>query len=236
MTVQLAEMLLALDGILSSFPNDTVHHVPRGMLKHYADTVGDKFELHTTLEQLLRHTQHLAAVYPEALRRATIKVTDPQADTCTVPDCIHLDRTDLRTRALPKVDYALLNLLLACHQRLLDILDTLVEHGRVCAYMTSRLPEGYDPKFDIPEIRIGSFVAPQESAAFMLVSMLFELQTVLIKKSQDFGDAASAVSADSPRQAKVIGLQCEVLTERAEGALEELKRLKEGLVNIGLIK
>lgn len=235
-TVQLADLMAGLDRVLSFFPTDMVHHVPREMLREYVEVLGGNFELRTTLELLLRHTQHLAALYPDVLRLAIVKVADPDASACVVTNCIHQDRSGMRMRSLSKVDYALLSLLLACHQRVLDILDLLIEHARVCSHMTAQLPKDFEPKFDIPEIRIGSFVAPKVSAASMVLSMLFELQILLIKKGQDLGQVTKTVSADSPRQAEALRMQCDVLQERAETALQELQQLKLGMAHLGLMK
>lgn len=238
---RLAALLSGLDRMLRALPSSLkMHHVPREQLREYADSVGDNFDLQSTLDGLLHHAQDLAAIYPEATLASFHKrTTAPESDAlCTVPDCIHQDRTSLHTTPLPKLDHALLNLVMACHIRLLDIMDTLAEHGRMCAFMAATLPSDYDPKFAVPEIRVGSFVAPSNTAASMLLGVLLELQTLLVERIRDMSGVIAQVR-DSPgaaREARVVSLQCEILQERAETTLGELANFKKALVSARLLR
>lgn len=238
---RLTALLAGLDRMLQALPSSLeMHHVPREQLREYADSVGDNFDLQSTMDGLLHHAQDLAAIYPDATSASFSKrTTAPESDAlCTVPDCIHHDRTSLHTTPLPKLDHALLNLVMACHIRLLDIIDTLQEHGRMCAFMTATLPEDYEPKFAIPEIRVGSFIAPANTAASMLLGVLLELQTLLVERIRDMSGVIAQVR-DIPgaaREARVVSLQCEVLQERAETTLGELTNLKKGLVSARLLR
>jgi hypothetical protein len=238
---RLAALLSGLDRMLQSLPSShEMHHVPREQLREYADTVGDNFDLQLTLDGLLHHAQDLAAIYPEATSASFHKrTTAPESDAlCTVPDCIHQDRTSLRTTPLPKLDHALLNLVMACHIRLLDIMDTLAEHGRMCAFMVSTLPSDYDPKFFVPEIRVGSFIAPSSTAASMLLGVLLELQTRLVESIREMSGVIAQVR-DSPgaaREARVVSLQCEILQERAETTLGEMTNFKKGLISARILR
>ncbi|KAM6485172.1 hypothetical protein HDV62DRAFT_281858 [Trichoderma sp. SZMC 28011] len=239
---RLAGIISALDRMLQAMPSSLdMHHVPRQQLREYADNVGaDNFDLQSTLDGLLHHAQDLASIYPEAASAAINKrTTAPESDAiCTVPDCIHQDRTSLHTTPLPKIDHALLNLVMACHIRLLDIMDTLAEHGRMCAFMVATLPPDYDPKFDVPEIRVGSFVAPTNTAASMLLSVLVDLQTILVDRIKDVAAIINQVRDDprAAREARVISLQCEILQERAESTLGELSNFRDGLVTARLLR
>lgn len=218
---RLAALLSGLDRMLQALPSSLeMHHVPREQLREYADNVGDNFDLQSTLDGLLHHAQDLAGIYPEATSASFSKrTTAPESDAlCTVPDCIHHDRTSLHTTPLPKLDHALLNLVMACHIRLLDIMDTMAEHGRMCAFMVATLPPDYDPKFAVPEIRVGSFIAPSNTAASMLLGVLLELQTLLVDRIREMSGVIAQVR-DSPgaaREARVVSLQCEILQERRD--------------------
>ncbi|KAL6876889.1 transcription factor [Trichoderma novae-zelandiae] len=240
LTERLAAVLSALDRMLQAVPSSLdVHHVPRQHLREYADTVGDNFDLQSTLDSLLHHAQDLASLYAEAASAAINKrTTAPESDAlCAVPDCIHQDRTSLHTTPLPKLDHALLNLVMACHIRLLDVMDTLAEHGRMCVFMVATLPPDYDPKFAVPEIRVGSFIAPTNTAASMLLSVLVELQTVLVARIKAVA-ALVGQARDDPRaarEARVMSLQCEILQQRAESTLGEVSRFRDGLVSARLL-
>ncbi|RFU72069.1 transcription factor aceii [Trichoderma arundinaceum] len=238
---RLTAVLCGLDRMLQSVPSSLdMHHISRQYLRDYADNVGDTFDLQSILDGLLHHAQDLASLYPEATSASINKrATAPESDAaCTIPDCIHQDRTSLHTTPLPKLDHALLNLLMACHIRLLDIMDTLAEHGQMCAFMVATLPPDYDPKFAVPEIRVGSFIAPTNTAATMLISVLLELQRALVGRVKDMS-AVVAQARDHPgaaREARVISLQCEILQERAEATLGELTKFKDGLIMTRVLK
>lgn len=238
---RLAALLCALDRMLQAVPSSLdMHHVSRQQLREYADTVGTGFDLQSTLDSLLHHAQDLASLYSEAVPASFNKrTTAAEADAlCAVPDCVHQDRTSLHTTPLPKLDHALLNLVMACHIRLLDVMDTLAEHGRMCAFMVATLPPDYDPKFAVPEIRVGTFVAPTDTAASMLLSVVVELQTVLVARVKDLVAMVDQVKDDAraAREAKVVRLQCGILLERAESTLGEWSRFKDGLVSARLLK
>ncbi|UKZ75780.1 Metallothionein expression activator [Trichoderma virens FT-333] len=237
---RLAALLSALDRMMQAIPSSLdMHHVPRQHLREYADNVGGNFDLQSTLDGILHLAQNLASLYLEAASAAiNRRITAPESDAiCTVPDCIHQDRTSLHTTPLPKIDHAPLNLVMACHIRLLDIMDTLSEHGRMCAFMVATLPPDYDPKFAVPEIRVGSFIAPTNTAASMLLSVLLELQRVLVTRIKDVAAIINQVKDDprAAREARVISLQCEILQERAESTLGELSRFRDGLVSARLL-
>ncbi|KAH6609037.1 transcription factor aceii [Trichoderma cornu-damae] len=236
---RLAAVLSGLDRMLQAMPSSLeIHHVPRQRLREYADSVGDNFHLRSTLDDLLHQAQDLASLYPTATSASlSTRATAPEHDAvCAVPDCIHQDRTSLGTTPLPKLDHAVLNLVMACHIRLLDVMDTLAEHGRMCAYMVATLPPDYDPKFSVPEIRVGSFVAPASTAASMLLSVLLELQHALVGRIKDMSATVARVREhpEAAREARVVSLQCEVLQERAEATLGELARFKDGLMGVSV--
>jgi hypothetical protein len=206
-------------------------------METWADQMGQFVSLRSSLENLLEYTQKLVAIYPEALKAASSRIDCPNADdACQVPDCIHRDGFSKAAMPEPTLDYALLSLLMSCHLRLVDIVETLVGHGRMCAHVVASLPPEHEPSFDVPDIRIGSFVAPRDTAASMLVSMLVELQMVLVSKSRDLSVIASRVSGSTEKQASVLKLQCEILCDRTVSALSQLASLREGLTRKGLMR
>ncbi|KAM5372529.1 hypothetical protein ACJZ2D_007429 [Fusarium nematophilum] len=228
---QLTELMASLDRLHHEFPNPGRHHLSIHQLKEFPQSVSSKFDLQSTLEHLLQRAQKLGQLYPDVLKR--LKPEDDEV--CDVPECLHTIRHSLQTRPRLAFDQSLFNLLLACHLRLLDILDTMVDHGNLCAAVTSLLPEEHEPKFDIPEIRIGSFVAPKASAASMMTAMLIELQTSLTAKAQELNDVVSSIAGQDSREAKILGLQCEAVKEHASNTLVDLQSLRGHLMSLGVI-
>ncbi|KAL7807482.1 hypothetical protein V8C44DRAFT_337189 [Trichoderma aethiopicum] len=64
----------------------------------------------------------------------------PRHALCAVPDCVHQGRTSLHTTQLPKLDHAILNAVVPCYIRLLDVKDTLAEHCWMCAFTVASSP------------------------------------------------------------------------------------------------
>ncbi|CEF82836.1 unnamed protein product [Fusarium graminearum] len=97
------------------------------------------------------------------------------------------------------------------------------------------LPPECEPRLDIPEIKIGSFVAPKISAASMVIALVIELQTSLNARAQDLHDVVSSNLGHDARTAKILGLQCESLKEHATQTGSDLHSLREHLQNLGVI-
>ncbi|KAF4977118.1 hypothetical protein FZEAL_6306 [Fusarium zealandicum] len=227
---QLTDIMASLDRLQHEFPTAARHHVAPHQLEDFAQSASAKFDLQSTLEHLLQSAQKLGHLYPEILKQL-----QPEDESCDIPDCLHSMRHVIQARPRLAFDQALVNLLLACHLRLLDLFDNLVDHARVCAHVASLLPRDHEPRFDIPEIRIGSFVAPKASAASMMTSMVIELQSSLTTRAQELHHVVSSIDGSESREAKILALQCESLKEHASATLADLHSLRERLVKMGLI-
>jgi hypothetical protein len=194
--------------------------------------------LHCTLEELPGLAQSLATLYPEILKLSVRDADVGEAKQTSERDAMHSNGTASRGSGPPSFDHAMLNLLLACHLRLLDVLDSLVVLVQICVNLTSALPADYDPKFDVPEIRIGSFIAPKNTAASIFLSTLLDLQALLVEKSRKLGAVFSSPGDGTAltREAKMIRLQCDILVDRADATLQEMKKLKDHLVSAGVMR
>jgi hypothetical protein len=131
--------------------------------------------------------------------------------------------------------------LMACHIRILDVVDAIIQFARACADMAPFLPPGYDPKFDVPEIRIGTFLAPKAAAASIFLTTLLELQGGLITKARTLTERVKEQKcADQdqrrPKELEIASLQCQLLVDRAIACFESTQSLKTHVVNIGILK
>lgn len=225
---QLTDMMAALDRLQNTFPTSEAYHLSIRELNEFMQTC--QFDLGSFLEELLQRSQKLVHLYPEVLERLGTK-----NGTCDVQDCIHNSAQYLQSSSRKSIDQSLVHLLLACHLRILDLFDSLVNHGRMCAHAVPLLPKDYEPNFDIPEIKIGSFVAPKVSAASMMIAMMIELQTSLNARAQQLHDAVSLAVGHESGAARILGLQCESLKERASETLTDLQSLRDNLMKLGLI-
>ncbi|KAF7561464.1 hypothetical protein G7046_g2681 [Stylonectria norvegica] len=233
---QLADVMVTLDRIYREFPSGQLLHLPEDHLKEFTERMAANYDLQSALETLLQQAQQLTLLYPAILKLAAHGLEEPLLnDACTIPGCMHRVRETFKTSPKPKLDYALLHLLVASHLRLLDIVDNLIDHSRFCARMVTKLPEGQEPQFDIPPIRIGSFVAQKGSAASMLISMLIELQASLKAKSKALSVMVSSSGDASSRVSRALEMQGEDLCDRCEQTMAELHTLRGHLMRVGLM-
>ncbi|KAH8655929.1 hypothetical protein BGZ61DRAFT_434685 [Ilyonectria robusta] len=236
-TSELANLMVSLDRIHSDFPLSYIHrHMSVEMVKQISQSAAARFDMQSTIELLLQQGQQLALLYPPVLKKAHRHVNRPPEDSqCTISDCMHHLRQSLRPRSPPILDHSLLNLLIACHLRLLDIFDNLMDHSRVCAHVFSTLPKDSEPNFDIPEIRIGSFVAPRDSAATIMITMLVELHSSLEARCQEMSEMVISAAGETSLESRALSLQCEALALRSVGTLADMKGLRTKLFSSGIL-
>ncbi|KAM0344107.1 hypothetical protein ACHAPU_007828 [Fusarium lateritium] len=220
--------MAALDHLQESWPTSERQHLSVKELNEYMRA--SNFDLGSYLEELLQRAQELVHLYPEVLERL-----EPKDSACAIPECIHNTRQYSQPKSRPPIDQSLINLLLACHIRTLDLFDHIIFHGHMCASAVPFLPKDHEPQLDIPEIKIGSFVAPKVSAASMMIAMFIELQSSLTAKVQQLHDTISSAAGHESREAKILGLQCESLKERALANVPNLQSLRDNFLKLGLI-
>ncbi|KAF4494490.1 Transcription factor ACEII [Fusarium agapanthi] len=227
---QLTDLMAGLDRLQTGFPTSQRDHLSARELTEFMKIC--KFDLGSFLEDLLRRSQKLLHLYPEVLKRL-----EPEDSSCDAPDCIHNAQKEfsLSKSGVP-IDQSLIHLIMACHLRLLDIFDMITNHGRMCAHAVPLLPREQEPKFDMPEIKIGSFVTPKISAASMMIAMVIELQHSLSSRTEQLEVAVSLAVENESKAAKFMSLQCESLKERASDTLEGLCSLRDNLMKLGVIR
>lgn len=226
---RLTELLVSLDRLQHEFKPSIREHTPITELKKFLKSAEGKLDIESNLDSLLQLAYNMGGLYTQVLETL---VSD--TEKCDMAGCMHQVHLSLQTRTRSKINIPLANLLIACHLRFLDILDTLVDNGRLCSHVTALLPKEHEPRFDIPTIRIGSFVAPEASAASMTTSMIIELQSSLTTKGRDLAKMVLSTE-DMSRQTKALGLQCEALVEHSAATLADLQALRDHLVSLNLI-
>lgn len=233
---QLMDFMVALDAVHRSFPSNEMHHTSKENIQQWADTLGNRIDLKAQLESILDHASRLGVLYPFITKLASpSKGTHHANDNCTVPACIHQDSFAQDSMPAPSIDYALLNVLVGCHTKLLDILELLLGHGRVCGQVVSLLPKDQEPSFDIPEIRVGKFVATKDRAVTYFVTFLADLLGSLSRRVGEVESMAGLSDAKREREARVLGLQCEILKDRSDEVMKGLVDLKEDMTKRGLV-
>ncbi|OAQ63579.2 fungal zn(2)-Cys(6) binuclear cluster domain-containing protein [Pochonia chlamydosporia 170] len=229
----LVGILSALQPIWATLSSPELCQILQQQLHHGVDEVNLGCDTRAALEQFLDLAQKLAMGY----HHDTLPPWPPRGhDNDTFTRAQREERT-LNQRTAPSPDLAMTYALIACHTRVLDVIDAIVRFATACADMAPFLSPGYDPKFQVPEIRIGVFLAPRAAAASIFLSALVELQVDLVSKAQDvskrFQEICRAEQTTS-KQLEVSMLQYELLVDRALSCLEDTKRLKSHVLHIGL--
>jgi hypothetical protein len=228
-TNQLAAIITGLEGTNHRLASLSAYHTSKDHIQEWAEELRKSIDLSNALESLLTHTQSLSTLYT-----AVSELMNPASRPAGHEDC------QIPTANSSAVEhYSLLNLLLACHLKLLDSLDTILTHAHTCSRAVSSLPKDRSPRFDIPEIRIGSFVAPPGAAASLFTTMLYQLLLDLQDKNKDLSSyLASNPQQDeqrSLRELQVLSLQSDIIKDRTAGAVEDMRIVKARMLDMGIM-
>ncbi|GKU00257.1 transcription factor [Fusarium langsethiae] len=226
---QLTDLMAAFDRMQNSPPASLTQHLTIHELNEFMKVC--EINVGAFLEELLQSSQKLVYLYPQVLKQLEPK----DITSCEAPDCVHNSQLFSASQHKLSIDQSLIHLLLACHLRLLDLFDNIVNHGRMCAHAAPMLPPECEPTLDIPEIKIGSFVAPKISAASMVIALVIEIQTSLNARAQDLHDVVSSNVGHDARTTKILDLQCESLKEHASKTCSDLHSLREHLQKLGVL-
>ncbi|RYP12964.1 hypothetical protein DL767_010990 [Monosporascus sp. MG133] len=202
----------------------------------------EKYDQQRCLEQLFSAGQILIDIYPHIMR---ILLKGTQAVICLDGDCTHLssyvhcsNQEACQSRGMAqKLDAFLLNLLILCHSRLLDVFGNLLSHAHVCVQITKAYPNGGEPKVHVPELRVGNFVASASSSSMMQAVLLAHIASVLKTRAEQLGrNVAEALgNGQDDKQSRMLRLQCEILDESAKARLEELQLVRQRLDKLGFL-
>lgn len=237
----LAGILTALDRVWTVFSSHELRHTLQEQLCQGTDEINLGNQTQLALEQFLNLAQKLAMSYVHTYNTALPSPQDAHGGDAFVDGQYSTEGMSGQRLATnySKMDLAMMYALMACHVRVLDVIDAIVKFARACADMAPFLPPGYDPKFDVPDIRIGTFLAPRAAAASIFLTTLLELQIELIGKAQDLRQRVKDrchPEQDAPKELELAGLQCQLLVDRATGRLEDSRNLKTHVLNVGILR
>lgn len=237
-TDQLAAIITGLEGTNQRLASLGAYHTSKDHIQEWAEELRKSIDLSNALESLLTHTQSLSTLYTAVSELISPAGRAAGHEDCHIPDCIHEYIRSPAANSSAVAHYSLLNLLLACHLKLLDSLDTILTHAHTCSRAVSSLPKDRTPRFDIPEIRIGSFVAPPGAAASLFTTMLYQLLLDLQDKNKDLASSlASSPQEDGSglsRELQVLFLQSDIIKDRTAGAVEDMGNVKARMLEMGI--
>lgn len=241
-TKELTSLLLDSDEIwakLSQIPD--VHVSPPEKSDAFLNAMSEKMTTRHVLESFFVLAQRLINLYPAAITyslssNSTKKSTSIMADCTNNIDLVRglkeVEDGVLQQGSFTGLDVALINLLIACHNRQLDILDRLFLLVTSCTRVT--LANRREPDFDVSETRVGSFVPQRTAAVLMQMALLKHLVAALTDRVASFGRAISTWTEKTTHmglESSILKLQHEALTER-----QDTKAIQVGLVEDFLLK
>ncbi|TLD26515.1 hypothetical protein PspLS_05225 [Pyricularia sp. CBS 133598] len=247
---RLADLQMTLDKILAKLPTPAAYHVQKdGPLSEYLAEFGARYLGDGFLENIFTSLQGLIDLYPGATAAIATPTADGQdPNPCEIVGCLHEVALPTELAVLEEqllgqpepVDGALGGQLVACHVRLLDVVDRLSGSVFMCARLEAVLPPGGKPKFRMPDLTVGSFKPPDHSAALMQVVLLQNLLDKLLFVSRGLRTALDQVDADpAVREASlslpVLLVQVESLGKRHERTLGRFKSMVTYVVGLGFI-
>ncbi|KAJ8111777.1 hypothetical protein ONZ43_g5542 [Nemania bipapillata] len=202
------------------------------------------------IEQLFALAQRLIDLYPDLLRLFSGESDSccMQTGDCKDPDCFHncdllgdfadlfMDAASTRSR---RIDTFLFNLVMACHGKVLDVLDYIVDITKFCAKVTTASPDLVQPQLHIPELRVGNVLASATSASSMQATLFVHITSVLMESAQSLRKAIQdATKGANPPEKDVMAvlLQCELLEERSQRQAHQFSRIRDGLTRCSSTK
>ncbi|KAK0385100.1 hypothetical protein NLU13_7578 [Sarocladium strictum] len=235
--LMLTTVLQSADQIYTNLPGEELYHVPVAQAAEHQARASQMLGLEDTFEKYMQALQQLELLYPIILARAATRDIDYR-DVCKVDDCHHHTREtpppESRSLRPNQFDYTLIQLLLACHQRLVDIAEAVLELGAQCFDRARELTPG-NMQFDVPDIRAGSLLISKPTAAGMWMNMLRDSLVVLQKHLRPLPDILAAVRNPAEDEAQILNLQSKIITRRTQSGMEQLDRFRKGLLELDIL-
>lgn len=241
-TKELTSLLLDSDEIWAKLSQiSDVRVSPPESIDAFLNTMSAKITTRHVLESFFVLAQRLISLYPAAISYS-LSSNSTKGSTSNLANCTnHIDLVGglkevedgvLQQGTFSGLDVALTNLLIACHNRQLDILDRLFLLVTSCTRVT--LANRREPDFDVSETRVGSFVPERTAAVLMQMALLKHLVAALTNRVTLFGKAISVWTekfAQMGLESSILKLQHEALTKR-----QDTKAIQVGLVEDFLLK
>ncbi|KAI1135932.1 hypothetical protein F5Y05DRAFT_405570 [Hypoxylon sp. FL0543] len=238
---QLTNLAFEMDRVSEDLSFISRIHMPRNRptIDYYAEFV----DRHQCIENLFTHAQCLIDIYPKILK---VLFDKSDLSDCQDPNCFH-------TVELPHelddffssmdddrngVDVFLFNLLVSCHTKILDVMGAIVDCSRTCTQVTFSTPGLVEPSVQIPEVRVGNFVATNSAAGTMQTALLVHVASVLVDCARRLRKRVAEIveGETNSKQVQVLRLQCELLEERATSKLKSVERVRGLFSSLSFMK
>ncbi|KAI0895641.1 hypothetical protein F4806DRAFT_64051 [Annulohypoxylon nitens] len=240
---QLTALAVDVDLLSRDLSSMSRVHVPKNRpIEEYHSRFVENNTRHLCIEQLFTYAHRLINIYPQVLN---VIFNKPDDSDCRDSDCFHAVRLPDELAGCfagldddqDKIDVFLFNLLASCHFKVVDVMALVVQCARTCTQVTLTSPNLSEPDVQIPEVRVGNFVATKTSASTMQTVLLIHLAEVLVDYAHQLSQQITATfEHENSTQAQTFMLQCKLLEEKAASKTKLLKQVKTLFSRIGFMK
>lgn len=231
---QLTDLAGKVDRLFQDLSSISRIHVPRNRpTMEYHATFIDNNARHLCFEHIFTHAQCLIDAYPQVLK---ILFDKSDLSQCQDPNCFHTVELPDELESFfsgtghnqNDVDVFLFNLLVSCHTKILDVMGVIVDCARTCTQVTFSSPDLAEPNVQIPEVRVGNFVATNSAAGTMQTALLVHVASVLVDCARRLSKQVSEIVEQerNSKQVQMLKLQCELLEEKATSEMKSLERVR----------
>ncbi|KAI1089413.1 hypothetical protein F5B19DRAFT_378152 [Rostrohypoxylon terebratum] len=240
---QLTALAVDVDLLSRDLSSISRVHVPKNRpIEEYHSKFVENNARHLCIEQLFTYAHRLINIYPQVLNIIFDRLDHSD---CSDPDCFHaVDLPDELAGCFTgldddqdKIDVFLFNLLASCHFKVVDVMALVVQCARTCTQVTLTSPNFSEPDVQIPEVRVGNFVATKTSASTMQTVLMIHIAEVLVEYAQRLSQQITATfEHEDSTQAQMVMLQCKHLEEKATSRMALLKQVKTLFTRIGFMR
>lgn len=241
---QLTALAADVDTVYRGMPAASSFRPPNDQpIEKVLASYSEIFNPQPLLELLFSSGQILIDLYPDVLEMLFSPGVQQRFDDYGClhgPEHIHASDGDVPWLGhAAELDVFLFNLLVLCHTRLLDIFEKLLSHAALCAKISLAHPNSgrEPPRVNVPELRVGSFVASASSSSTMQAVLLAHIAAVLKTRSQQLSRKLSETlggSDSDEKRSMMLRLQCEVLEESSGDRVKQLQEVKDRLNDLGI--
>jgi hypothetical protein len=255
----LSELSISLYEHSTTIPSLSIHDpIPENEL--YQETMENRVRdyAYYSVDETFRLTQELIDVYPSFIdvfmrRKISHSSDSPNVATSSRPyveaaqPVEHLGPVAPPLSSPLHLDHSSILLILSCHLRLIDIYEQLLKHMKVCIDQKGLVCTNQQASFKPPQLKIGNYVPPMETAVPMQMLLLLhfanslrdhavQLESHIREPENRSGSSASLPSDRDEDRVKVLSqMSAEMVKERAAGMLQHLTFLRTLMLNEGLL-
>ncbi|GJC84460.1 hypothetical protein ColLi_07298 [Colletotrichum liriopes] len=116
-------------------------------------------------------------------------------------------------------------------------MELLLCHAHVCfKFVAAANRQGIQPhQFEVPGLKIGSFTLSPRFSPSIVTTILIDLQSSLASCVLKLSNALKERDQNLGRVDRLILLECDLMSERADSIVERLKKQQGAFIEVGVL-